>query len=246
MYGEPVYQRVRAPPEVRRGSFWFRVLSKNGITVRQGPSRRANTIQSEKGETFRFECGEILRVSEILTFGGALSVQREDFQHESVEIFAKLYRNPKVNNSLIHDVPLSTVVQQGEWVPVYVGNRYYIEECTEKPCIERSVDGWMYEVVCYAGAKIRRGPSLSAELTEYTLKLNEIVSVSERVIEQNRGGAIWLKLKDGRGWTSNIEEEHNGRLIMRLHSVMGERGDSCPKVMPQTIKKSTGFMSLLF
>jgi hypothetical protein len=244
MYGEPAYQRVRAPPEVRRGSFWFRVVSKNGITVRQGPSRRANTIQSEKGEVFRFDCGEILRVSEILSFG--CSVQTEDFQDESVEIFAKLYRNPKVSKVCNHNVSISAVVQQGEWVPVYVGNRHYIEECIGKPTIERNVDGWMYEVVCYAGAKIRRGPSLSAEPTEYRLKLNDIVSISERVIEPNGGGIIWLKLKDGRGWTSNKEEDHNERLVMRLHSALGDRCDPLLPQEKQTIKKSVGFMSLLF
>jgi hypothetical protein len=223
-------------------------LPKNGIAVRQGPSRRANTIQSEKGESFRFECGEILRVSEILSFGGlpsSLSSQTEDMQLQSVEIFAKLYRNPKVTNVANHGIPFTEVVQQGEWVQVYGGKRLYLEECLETPVIERNVDGWMYEVVCYAGAKIRRGPSQAAEQTGLTLKLNDIVCINERVIEHNNKAIIWLRLKDGRGWTSNIDEEHNGRLILRLHTTGDVRGESS-KPTPPTFKKSSGFMSRLF
>jgi hypothetical protein len=56
----------------------------------------------------------------------------------------------------------------------------------------------------------------------------------------------WLKLKDGRGWTSNKEEEYNGRLLMRLYSAVGDRGDPFLPQKTQTIKKTTGFMSLLF
>jgi hypothetical protein len=57
------------PTQPRNGSFWFRVSAEKGVKVRQGPSRKSMAITSARGDvTFRFECGEFLRSSQVLTF----------------------------------------------------------------------------------------------------------------------------------------------------------------------------------
>ena len=94
-------------------------MTKRGIKVRQGPSRRAASIQSEKGYSFRFECGEFLRASEIITIFGTPDAAPVSSTSTSAstsastaitasikpgsgnskqtfsECFAKLYRNSK-------------------------------------------------------------------------------------------------------------------------------------------------------
>ena len=214
--------------------------------MRQGPSRRATCIQSDKGDAFRFECGEILRVSEILSFAGQsspLASKTEEAQMTSLEIFAKLYRNTKTNNVASHAIGFSELIQHGEWVQVYGSKNMYLEECREKPSIERNVEGWMYEVICHAGAKIRRGPSQDAEQTGNILKLNETVLINERVIEYTDKGVVWLRLKDGRGWIPNVEEEYNKRLLMRLH--VGHQRNSNNNAQ-SVARKSAGFFSRIF
>ena len=85
--GKPVSLQVQRP-DFRFGSFWFRVQSARGIKVRLGPSKKAPSIKSEDGIYFRFECGEFLRASEIMTVFAETD--------EPTECYAKLYRNRHV------------------------------------------------------------------------------------------------------------------------------------------------------
>jgi len=106
--GKPVVETIM-PPEFRFGSMWFRVCDQKGIKVRLGPSKRASSIKSDDGVYFRFECGEFLRASEVVTF----------FKHDSkYECFAKLYRNRHVRLHSGELRPLSSLTSQAEWVQV--------------------------------------------------------------------------------------------------------------------------------
>ena len=66
-------------PEFRFGSFWFRVQAGRGIKVRLGPSSRAQSIKSEDDVHFRFECGEFLRASEVMTVFFENGLPKESF-----------------------------------------------------------------------------------------------------------------------------------------------------------------------
>jgi hypothetical protein len=206
-------------PDIRTGSFWFRVQPTDGIKVRIGPSARAPEIKSSAGY-FVFECGEYLRVSEILTIHGHADVDdtnNETIDHPS-ESFARLYRKQNPNTTLHSESKeeayetLSSLTSPGEWVHVHCNGILFLEECIHPPKVERNIEGWRYESVAPMGVEIRKGPSFAAKDTGTYLQNCAIVLVNERVT--GNGSAItWLRLKDGRGWVQNVNEQ--GDCIMK-------------------------------
>jgi len=204
--GKPVVE-TGTPPKFRFGSFWFRVRERRGIKVRLGPSRRASSIKSDDGVYFRFECGEFLRASEVVTF----------FRHNSTrESFAKLYRNRHVRLRTGELRPLSSLTAQAEWVQVFGDREMFLDECTTEPRIERHRQGWRYNVVLDVKITIRKGPSFEAETDGVVLLGGESVLVNERVTGPD-DSITWLRLKDGQGWAHNIGQ--NGESLMILHSL---------------------------
>ena len=217
--GEDFAKEVNKP-EVRLGSFWFRVQDKRGSVVRQGPSRKALPIFSPtNGEEFRFECGEFLRASEILTIGDI----------KSMESYARLYRKSNVERAKQHDESqkmkgrfsentypfLSELTTPGEWVAIHAHGNLYLEQCATVPTIERHRAGWRYNVV-QNEAHVRLGPSFLASKSNKILKSGESVLVVERVTAHG-DQVTWLRLKDGQGWCHDTEED--GRVIMIANSL---------------------------
>ena len=210
------------------------------MTVRTGPSKRARPFKSSKdGSYFRFECGEFLRVSEILTIHGHADVDEKETDHgepitHPSESFAKLYRNKSPNqqkqqqqqqqqqqllqqqNSITNKkefVPLSSYTSPGEWVHVHCNGNLYLEECVNPPRIKRDHDGWRYEVVHETGVEIRKGPSfLSKKANGQTLQCNASILINEEVTADGET-VTWLRLKDGRGFVNTLDE--NGTLIVK-------------------------------
>jgi len=192
-------------PDVRHGSFWFRVQPASGVKVRIGPSSRSPAIKSDN-EYFQFECGEYLRASEVLTIHGHADIENvEDMDHPS-ESFAKLYRNKggvSVDESNFGS--LISLTSPGEWVHVHCNGHLHLEECVNPPGIERHPDGWRFEVVTESGVQIRRGPSFTAPESSGLLQQCAIVLINEKVTAS--GDALtWLRLKDGRGWIHNTSK----------------------------------------
>jgi hypothetical protein len=210
--GKPTTTRV-VRPDFRFGSFWFRVQYSRGIKVRLGPSRRAPSIKSEDGIYFRFDCGEFLRASEVIT------IFSDD--GEPVESFAKLYRNRHVrmHATIGHDDyrPLPCLTTQAEWVQVYFENELFLEECGQEPRIERHKQGWRYNVVPEDGIAVRKGPSFAAEKTGIILFGGESVVINERVIPPGPEKITWLRMKDGQGWIHDVDDE--GQTIVIAHSL---------------------------
>ena len=208
MNGKPIVDRI-VQPEFRFGSFWFRVQAKDGIKVRLGPSRRAPSIKSDDGVYFRFECGEFLRASEVMT------IFHKD---QPVECFAKLYRNRHVQLYSGHGEvrQLASLTAQAEWVQIFDQHDLFLEECGTEPRIERHKQGWRYNVVLDARVVVRKGPSYGADTTNVTLLGGESVLVNERVTSPGESFS-WLRLKDGQGWVQNIGS--NGETLMIPHSL---------------------------
>jgi hypothetical protein len=205
----PVVETV-PPPEVRFGSFWFRVQDQRGIKVRLGPSRRAPSIKSDDGVYFRFECGEFLRASEVITFFR---------RNSSIECFAKLYRNRHIRlQTGIHGEmrPLASLTTQAEWVQVFGDGSLFLDECAAEPRIERHRQGWRYNVVLDARVAVRKGPSLAAETDGVVLLGGESVLVNERVTGPDET-ITWLRLKEGLGWVHTVGI--NGETLMIPHSL---------------------------
>jgi len=204
-----------AKPEFRLGSFWFRVQSSRGIKVRTGPSRKAPSIKSEDGVYFRFECGEFLRASEIITVFSVTGEPRE--------CYAKLYRNRHVRLRESNESfrPLYDLTMEAEWVQVHSDKELFLEECALEPRIERHKQGWRYSVVSEKGVVVRRGPSFASERTDMTIFGGESVVVNERVAPA--GEKInWLRLKDGKGWVHDVSDD--GRQVMIPHSLRHQSG----------------------
>jgi hypothetical protein len=208
MNGKAVLQALPAP-EFRCGSFWFRVQAQTGIKVRLGPSLRAPSIKSDEGVYFRFECGEFLRSSDVMTV----------FHRDApTECFAKLYRNRHVLLHTGHGEvrQLSSLTVQAEWVQVFNQQELVLEECATEPRIERHRQGWRYNVVLDARVQVRKGPSFAAESNGVVLLGGESVLVNERVT--GPGETIsWLRLKDGQGWVHNFGRD--GESLMIPHSL---------------------------
>jgi hypothetical protein len=215
---KPVLDRI-SKPDTRIGSFWFRVLSQDGIKVRLGPSRRASSIKSEDGVYFRFECGEFLRASEVVT------VFRENVPSDS---FAKLYRNRHVrmNEDQHHYRLLSNYTATAEWVQVFCDNHLFLEECGEEPRIQRHREGWRYNVVVESGVSVRKGPSFSAEATGVVLLVGESVLISEQVTSPGEQ-FTWLRLKDGQGWVHDVSE--TGERLLVAHSLHHRARTALPR-----------------
>ncbi len=207
---------IRAP-DIRQGSFWFRVQSMDGMTVRTGPSKRARPFKSSNdGTYFRFECGEFLRVMQVLTIHGHADVEEKEDNGEPIthpsESFAKLYRN-KNSKEQTNDkkkeifAPLTSYTEPGEWVHVHCNGNLYLEECVNPPTIRRERDGWRYEVVHQSGVEIRKGPSHLSKSTGSTLQYYASVLVNEEVTADGET-VSWLRLKDGRGFINNIGDNN--------------------------------------
>ena len=98
--GETLYAYEVDAQDIRIGSVWFRVKSHTGLNVRHGPSNHAPVIKSSNDASFRFECGEFLRASEVMTVFNKGKAGVEVIEHDiaSSECFAKLYR--RRNNQL--------------------------------------------------------------------------------------------------------------------------------------------------
>ena len=176
--GDATYARqLDKPPDVRVGSFWFRVKSTPGLDVRHGPSSHAPTIKSDKNVAFRFECGEYLRASEIMTVLGNSSCGAD-----GAECYAKLYRRQNSNYTsdqasfLDRSSTLQSLTSHGEWVQVHGNGQLCLEECAEAPMIERNRHGWSYTVITEAPLHIRSGPSVQAIATGDILCNGEEVS----------------------------------------------------------------------
>ena len=224
------------PPEHRWGSFWFRVQAPRGIRARIGPSRRAPSIRSAaagargvagRTEYLRFECGEFLRASEILTILPA----KVDNMHETddhndggggggggdstvAECYCKLYRN---RHAALHQRtssehrPLEAYTAPAEWVQVYDGGELFLEECAREPRIERHPQGgWKYRAT--RQVSVRRGPSFAAE-TVGLLEEGDTVLVLERVAPPG-DPLLWLRLKDGAGWVHDTCHETKESLLV--------------------------------
>jgi hypothetical protein len=211
--GKPITEII-SPPETRFGSFWFRVQDKEGIKVRLGPSRRSPSIKSDDGVYFRFECGEFLRASEIVTFFG---------QRAPSECYAKLYRNRHIRLYGGHGEirPLSSLTVQAEWVQVFGQEELFLDECVTEPRIERHRQGWRYNVVLDARVEVRKGPSFESETNGVVLLGGESILVNERVTCSD-DTITWLRLKDGQGWVHTIDGE--GATLMIPHSIRHRNG----------------------
>jgi hypothetical protein len=231
---------VRVPrPDFRFGSFWFRVKSSRGIKVRLGPSRKAASIKSEDGVYYRFECGEFLRASEIMTV----------FSDESkpIECFAKLYRNRHVQLHTEHDEfrQLPSLTTQAEWVQVFGRDELNLDECAADPRIERHKLGWRYNVVPESGVAVRRGPSFAAEKIGLDLLGGESVLINERVSPAGENMS-WLRIKDGRGWIHDTADD--GTEIMRAHSLRHRGKGSViarPQKAPQGEKDEVAYNAII-
>lgn len=222
------------PPDIRHGSFWFRVQSVDGVTVRTGPSSRAKPIKSIDDACFRFECGEFLRASEILTIHGHADVEDNDDNVEMIahpsESFAKLYRHKKKDsiqqqhqessriNSKQSFVPLASYISAGEWVHVHCNGNLYLEECVNAPNIKRNREGWEYEVIHESGVHIRKGPSFASTPTGPILQFKAIVTINEQVTSD--GDSIsWYRLKDGRGFIHSHGENGEAMVTIKTNSM---------------------------
>jgi hypothetical protein len=234
-------------PTIRYGSFWFRVVTKDGVTVRTCPYQQANVIKSDDDICFRFECGEFLRASEVFTadivddyhqdMGSKLLNSRKTVARKS-ESFAKLYRRGEDNTPSIASSAksesnrfLANLVTRGEWVQILYGDSIYLEECKNAPVIQRRRDGWNYKVVHEAGEDVRYGPSFMAEATGSRIKEGDVCVVNE-IVTARDDKVTWLRLKNGKGWINTHTPNDEpvavaiiSSLDLEDSSVMGAKSD---------------------
>jgi hypothetical protein len=177
--------------------------------VRHGPSSSAPVFISQDGATFRFECGEFLRASEVMTVF-CKSKPNQFASARGTECFAKLYRRSNhigiesSQTSMARFSLLRPFITPGEWVQVHGHGELFLEECSTAPTIERNRDGWQYTVI---GGKdedlhIRSGPSLNAKILG-KLKGKETVFLVTEKVTANGDQSDWLRLKSG-GWLSSV------------------------------------------
>ena len=200
--GGTSYSVETGTPEIRIGSFWLRVKCSSGIDTRHGPSLNAPSISAENGASFRFECGEYLRASEIITFF--------DKQHgrsfPAKECFAKLYRKNRSTND--SNQPLlnrymSLQSYPGEWVQVFGNGQLILEECADAPSIERDRNGWRCTAV--NTVQVRGGPSFQAGGTALSIHNGQEFFVVEKVTCPGEQ-ITWMRLKSGEGWVPTMRE----------------------------------------
>ena len=231
------YAAETGPPEIRTGSFWFRVRSPSGVDARRGPSPLSPAISSGDGENggpttpLRFECGEYLRASEVLTVRrpgdtaspGAGRGGRD--QRPSDESYVRLYRRrnaaptaASATDPALIDCPLSryaslrSYASPAEWVPVREGGNggeLLLDECDVPPRVERNRSGWTYEAS--RALPVRVGPSELASATGgHVGGDGRTFAVTERV---EADGVVWLRARDGGGWVgqdANVGEVRGG------------------------------------
>jgi hypothetical protein len=224
--GEEAYSHEVDPPDVRIGSFWFRVSLRSGLDVRHGPSSDAPVITSQDGATFRFECGEFLRASEVITVF-CKPKPNECASATATECFAKLYRRSGINSSqtlLDRFSLLRSLISPGEWVQVHGHGELLLEECSTAPTIERNRDGWQYTVIRGNDSDlcIRSGPSLNAKILG-KLKCNGTLFLATEKVIANGDQSEWLRLKNG-GWFYSVGCD--GKAIVQAVS-MPSLGPSC-------------------
>ena len=221
--GEMSYATEVGTPDIRLGSFWFRVQSSNGVDVRHGPSPSAPLIKSDCGTSFRFECGEFLRASEIITIFDKADVSEQKKDAVKAECFAKLYRKNRgfdesdSSQSLLNRYSsLQSLTLPGEWVQIHGNGELYLEECSIAPTFERFREGWGYRANQKSGVKIRRGPSFRAGVTGKVICAGEDFLVTEKVIAYG-DQVTWLRLRNGEGWVHDVEE--SGEAVVQPHSL---------------------------
>jgi hypothetical protein len=204
--GEEIFSHEVDPPDVRVGSFWFRVSQRSGLEVRHGPSSSAPIIASHNGATFRFECGEFLRASEVMTVF-CRPKSDECASATATECFAKLFRrsnhfsgNDSSQTLLGRFSLLQSLISPGEWVQVHGHGDLFLEECSAAPIIERNRDGWRYTVICGGNIElhIRSGPSEHANIIG-NLKCEETAFLVTEKVTADSDLSDWLRLKSG-GW----------------------------------------------
>jgi hypothetical protein len=205
------------PPDVRFGSFWFRVQSKSGIVVRHGPSSQAPAITSDI-HSFRFECGEFLRASEVIT----VFPKKNDLINESnanVECFARLYRKNQSlgadlsgQNTMSRCASIQFLTSPGEWVAVHNADELFLEECSTPPSVERKRDGWRCSAI--QNVLIRSGPSFNADTTGIVIRADDEFLVSEKV-RASGDRIVWFRLKNDEGWVHSDTE--NGDAVVHCH-----------------------------
>jgi len=228
--GEALYAYEVDTPDIRVGSFWFRVKSRSGLDVRHGPSSNAPTIKSDDDASFRFECGEFLRASEIMTVfnNKANSETGVGASAKTTECFAKLYRrrnhlgeNDASQQTLLHRFSsLQSLISPGEWVQVHGHGELFLEECSAAPIIERNRDGWQYTVTTCGtgeGLHVRAGPSAEADIFSGELICEgEDFLVSEKVTADG-DQAAWLRRKSG-GWVHSIGNDGKAVVVETVAS----------------------------
>jgi len=227
------------------------------MTVRTGTSSRSRPIKSNDDICFRFECGEYLRASEILTIHGHADLdQSDDISGEVIvhpsESFAKLYRVKKRDNTTQevssfgvnsnsrmkqNVIPLSSYTSSCEWVHVHCNGNLYLEECVNPPTIKRDRDGWDYEIMYESGVPIRKGPSFSAHLTGSKLQCSAIVSINE-VVTADGESISWLRLKDGRGFICTHGENGDTMVIKKRNQVKKSVNDQSYKLIARLFQPS--------
>ncbi len=200
--GGMTYSVETGTPDIRIGSFWFRVKCSSGINVRHGPSLNAPSISSENGDSFRFECGEYLRASEIITFFD----KQRGRSFPSKECYAKLYRKNRATNDSNQPLLnryLSLQSYPGEWVQVFGNGQLILEECADAPSIERDRNGWRCTAV--NEVQVRAGPSFQAGGTALSIHNGQEFFVVEKVACHGEQ-ITWMRLKNGEGWVSTMRE----------------------------------------
>lgn len=220
--GEEIFSHEVGPPDVRVGSFWFRVSPRSGLEVRHGPSSSAPVIESHSGATFRFECGEFLRASEVMTVFH--KPEPNEGSCATTECFAKLYRrsnrcsgNDSSLTLLGRFSSLQSLISPGEWIQVHGHGELFLEECSAAPIIERNCNGWQYTVICgnSADLHVRSGPSLRAKVLR-ELKCEETVFLVTEKVNADGDQIDWLRLKSG-GWLRNVG--YDGKVVVQAVSI---------------------------
>ena len=220
--GEEKFAYEVDTPDIRVGSFWFRVSSRSGLDVRHGPSVSAPVIKSEDGAAFRFECGEFLRASEIMTVFEKSKPNREGVGAATTECFAKLFRrNNNVRDnafsqSLLNRFSsLESFTTPGEWVRVHGEGELFLEECSSAPTIVRNRDGLRYTITSSgggAGLHVYAGPSFQANIVrELNNCEDKLFWVTEKVTATGDQES-WLRLKGG-GWICSVGS--NGKSVVQ-------------------------------
>ncbi|KAL7441554.1 hypothetical protein ACHAXM_008124 [Skeletonema potamos] len=200
--GGITYSVETGVPDIRIGSIWFRVKCSSGIDVRHGPSLNAPSISSENGDLFRFECGEYLRASEVVTF---FDKQRER-SFPVKECYAKLYRQNRATNDSNQPLLnryLSLQSYPGEWVQVFGNGQLILEECSDAPSIERDRNGWRCTAV--NEVQVRAGPSFQAGGTAFSIRNGQEFIVVEKVACHGEQ-ITWMRLKNHEGWVPTMRE----------------------------------------